>query len=52
MLKQLDEKSYSLSHTSLFKGISAPNVKKLLPYFFTKIFYKFNEIIYRQEDRA
>lgn len=47
--KQFDEQSYSLSNTSLFKGIPLQNVKKILPYFFTKNFHKFNETIYRQD---
>jgi CRP-like cAMP-binding protein len=50
--KQLEERAYALSNTSLFKGISALNVRRLMPYFFVKGFHKFGEVVYRQEDRA
>ena len=51
-IKELEQKSYSLSNTSLFKGITPLNIMKLVPYFFYKNFYKFNQVIYRQEDKA
>lgn len=51
-IKELEEKSYSLSNTSLFKGISSLNIMRLMPYFFNKNFYKFNEVIYKQNDRS
>lgn len=52
MNKQLEDKAYQLSHTSLFKNIGCANIKHSLPYFFNSNYYKYNEIIYEQEKPA
>jgi hypothetical protein len=51
-IKENELKSESLASTSLFKGISALNIAKLVPYFFEKNFQKFSELIYKQYDKA
>lgn len=45
----MDDLSVMLSHSLVFKGISAAEIKKFLPYGSIKR-YKYNELVYSEGD--
>ena len=48
----VDQRSFSLSYSSLFKGVTKHNLRKIYSDFFPKNFYKYGETIYKQYEPA